>query len=127
MGSFNDSNDFERQLNKAVQGALGDRAKEYQRLIDSLGRRFRGRPVSTIKPTLQREWKRLGGSITDPELTEYATHISNGTQIKMKVGKQSGDLQGEVGPPLAHLVRSPGDRCCRRDPLTSAHDQVWEL
>ncbi len=87
MGSFN-SNDFERQLNKAVQGALGDVAKEYQRMFDSLGRRYRGRPVSTIKPVLQREWKRVnGGSITDPELTEYATHISNGTQIKMKVGK----------------------------------------
>lgn len=87
MGSFNLGNDFERQLNKAVQGALGEVAKEYQRLFDSLGRRYRGRPVSTIRPVLQREWKRLGGSITDPELTEYATHIRNGTEIKMKVGK----------------------------------------
>lgn len=87
MGSFNASNDFERQLNKAVQGALGDVAKEYQRLSDSLSRRYRGRPVATIKLVLQRECKRLGGTITDPELTEYATHISNGTQIKLKVGK----------------------------------------
>lgn len=87
MGSFNFSDDFERQLNRAVQGALGGVAKDYQRMFDSLSRRYRGRPVSTIKRVLQREWKRLGGSITDPELTEYATHISNGTKINMKVGK----------------------------------------
>ncbi len=87
MGNFNFSNDFERQLNKAVQGALGDVAKDYQRMFDSLSRRYQGRPVSIIKPVLQREWKRIGGSITDPELTEYATHISNGTHIKMKVDR----------------------------------------
>jgi len=87
MGNFNFSNDFERQLNKAVQGALGDVAKDYQRMFDSLSRRYRGRPVSSIKPVLLGEWKRIGGSITDPELTEYATHISNGTHIKMKAGR----------------------------------------
>lgn len=54
MGNFNFSNDFERQLNKAVQGALGDVAKDYQRMFDSLSRRYQGRPVSTIKPVLQR-------------------------------------------------------------------------
>jgi hypothetical protein len=87
MGSFKFSNDFERQLNKAVEGALGDVAKDYQRMFDFLSRRYQDRPVSAIKPVLQREWKRIGGSITDPELTEYATHISNGTHIKMKVGR----------------------------------------
>lgn len=79
--------DLERQLNKAVQGALGDVAADYQRMLDSLGRRYKGRPVSSIKPVLQREWKRVGGSISDPELTEYATLISNGTKIKMQVGR----------------------------------------
>ncbi len=53
-------------------------------MFDSLSRRYRDQPLSAIKPVLQREWKRIGGSITDPELSEYATHISNGTQIKMK-------------------------------------------
>lgn len=87
MSGIKISGDFERQLNKAVQGALGDLAKDYQRMLDSVGRSHRGRPVGAIKPVLQREWKRLGGNITDPELTEYATHISNGASIKMQVSR----------------------------------------
>lgn len=77
--------DFERQLNKVVNEGLRDVAKDYQRMLDSLGRRYKGRPVATIKPVLQREWKQAGGSISDPELTEYATMISNGTRITMRV------------------------------------------
>jgi len=80
--------DFERQLRKAVQDGLRDVAKDYQKMLDSLGRRYRGQSLSTIKPALQREWKRVGGGrLTEPDLTEYATAISEGTPIKMRVGK----------------------------------------
>ncbi|EKA60998.1 hypothetical protein B277_09652 [Janibacter hoylei PVAS-1] len=34
---------------------------------------------------LRRKWSRVGGSISDPELTDYATLISEGTRIQMKV------------------------------------------
>lgn len=79
--------DFERQLKKAVQDGLRDLAQDYQRMFDSLGRRYRGQPLSTIKPALQREWKRVdGGRLSDPDLTEYAAAISEGTTIKMRVG-----------------------------------------
>lgn len=56
-------------------------------MFDSLGRRYKGRRVATIKPVLQREWRWVGGSISDPELTGYATLISNGTQIKMQMSR----------------------------------------
>ena len=81
------SGDFERQLKKAVADGLRDVAQDYQRMFDSLGRRYRGRPVSTIKPALQREWRRVdGGRLSERDLTEYATAISEGTKIKMRVG-----------------------------------------
>jgi hypothetical protein len=88
MGSgfkFEMSRDFERDLKKMVQGTVKDIASDYQKMFDSLLRRYKGRPVSQIKPVLRREWARVGGSISDPELTEYATHISEGTRIQMRV------------------------------------------
>lgn len=81
-----DSRAFERDLMKAAESGVKDLAKQYERLFASLGRRYTGKPVSTIKPVLKREWARInGGSISDPELTEYATLISQGTKIQMQV------------------------------------------
>ncbi|WP_206662250.1 hypothetical protein [Propioniciclava sinopodophylli] len=54
-------------------------------MFDSLPRRYTGRPVSEIKPVLRREWSRVCGSISDPELTEYANRISEGIRIQMRV------------------------------------------
>ena len=85
MGNFKMSPGWEKELEKAVRPALKDIASDYQKMFDSLARRYKGRPVSEIKPVLRREWSRVGGSISDPELTEYATHISEGTHIQMRV------------------------------------------
>lgn len=76
---------WEKELEKAVRPALKDIASDYQKMFDSLARRYKGRPVSEIKPVLRREWSRVGGSISDPKLNEYATHISEGTRIQMRV------------------------------------------
>lgn len=85
MANFKMSPGWEKELEKAVRPALKDIASDYQKMFDSLSRRYKGRPVSEIKPVLRREWSRVGGSISDPELTEYATHISEGTHIQMRV------------------------------------------
>ena len=88
MGSgFNfNGRDFEKQVMKAAESGVRDRAKQYDRMFDSLRRRYTGRPVSEIKPVLQHEWRRVnGGSISDPELTNYASLISEGTSIRMNV------------------------------------------
>lgn len=74
----------ERELKKMIQGAVQDVAAEYQQMLDSLLRRYEGSPVAEIKPVLRREWRRIGGDISDPELTEYATFISEGTRIQMR-------------------------------------------
>jgi len=81
------SGNWERELNKMVQGAVKDVAADYQKMFDRLGRQYKGRPVAEIKPVLRREWSRLGGSLSEAELTDYATLISEGTNIKMQVGR----------------------------------------
>lgn len=81
-----DSKEFERQVMKAAESGVRDLASQYEKMLDSLRRRYTGRPVAEIKPVLKREWARInGGSISDPELTDYATLISEGTRIKMQV------------------------------------------
>ena len=88
MASFKLQQRLGGQLKEAVQGALGDVAKDYQRILDSLSRRYRGRPVSTIKPVLQREWKRVKRRQHRRPRADRGRHAhSNGTQIKMKIGK----------------------------------------
>jgi hypothetical protein len=84
---FEMSPTWERDLNKMVQGAVQDVASDYQRMLDRLGRQYEGQPVAEIKTVLRREWSRLGGTLSDPELTDYASLISEGTHIKMQVAK----------------------------------------
>lgn len=71
----------EKALEKLVQPALKEMAKEYNRDFESLARQYRGKPVDQIKPAVQRIFKKHGGKISDPELTDYAQQISNGTKI----------------------------------------------
>lgn len=62
-----------------------DLRKEMQTFFDQFTRRNKGKPVAQVKQALRREWQRdLGGSITEPELTEYARLISEGVKIKMR-------------------------------------------
>ncbi len=79
------SGNFERDLKKQVQSAVNDVTADYQRIFDDVGRRYKGRPVSQIKPALKRAVEARGGKFTDPELTRYAEHIAKGTPIKMQV------------------------------------------
>jgi hypothetical protein len=46
--------------------------------------KVKGRPVAVVKPALRRAWERDGRTITDPELTEYAAYISEGTPIRFE-------------------------------------------
>lgn len=70
--------DLEKNLKRDI-------TKDMQEFFDKLSRRYKGKPVSQVKQALSREWKReLGGSITDPELTNYAEVISGGGKIAVK-------------------------------------------
>lgn len=79
------SRHFDRELKKLVKDGGKQIARDWQKMFDSLSKRYAGKPVSTIKPVLRREWKKLGVSSSDRELTEYATLISEGTRIEVKL------------------------------------------
>lgn len=70
--------DLEKKLKRDI-------TKDIQEFFDKFSRRYKGKPVSHVKQALSREWKReLGGSISDPELTNYAQVISEGGKVKAK-------------------------------------------
>lgn len=85
MGSLKMNPNFEREMNKLVKSTLGDLAADYQKMFDRLSAQHKGRPIAQVKSVLQREWAKLGGKISDPELTGYAQAISDGTKIQIKV------------------------------------------
>lgn len=72
---------WEKQVLKAAEKGIQDKVRDSQALLDRLLDRYKGQPVSTIKPVLLREWKRSGGTMTDAEATDWATQISQGTRI----------------------------------------------
>lgn len=76
---------FEDEFRKIAQDAVKEAADDTQRMFDSLVRRYKGRSVSEIKPVLRREWARRDGTMSESELTDYATLISEGTRIQMRV------------------------------------------
>lgn len=77
---------FDKQaLDKVLKEAVKEQAKEAQALLDKLLRTYKGKPVPEVKTALLREWKRSGGKMSDAEATEWATSISEGRRIVLKV------------------------------------------
>jgi hypothetical protein len=72
---------WERDLQREITRQLNP---QLQKMFDAVYERCAGQPVSDVKAVLEREFeRRIGGSITDPELTEYATAISSGRQLRV--------------------------------------------
>ncbi len=77
---------WERQVGhmafEAVRGRL-------QPALDAVLTEYGGRPIDEIKPVLAKAWveNTPGGSITDPDLTAYATEISCGRRIVLAEGE----------------------------------------
>ena len=75
---FNDG--WEDDLNRQILAQL-------QEACDAVYRRYAGHPVDRVKDGLQREFKRRGATITDPQLTQFAEAISEGTRLRIKDGR----------------------------------------
>ena len=81
-----DSNAFRRNLNKVASEAGAKVGGKISTLLNGMSSEFAGRPVEEIKPVLQSRWRAaVGGSITDPELSEYAARIAAGETFDVKV------------------------------------------
>lgn len=72
-------------IDRVVQDAMRGAQHDLQRSFDDLGRRYRGRPVNEVKVALRDVLRRGGGNVGEPELTEWATAISEGTRIVLKL------------------------------------------
>lgn len=78
-----DEKALKRELARQAQPEMDRIAREMTREME----RLRGLPIDQIKPALQRLFARDGGSITEPELSEYAQMIHDGTRIEFKADR----------------------------------------
>lgn len=74
----------ENEFNKLARRIVKDEAKSLNSQFETLARRYNGRPVDEVKRAIAREWRRGGGSISDSELTEWATVISEGRAVRFQ-------------------------------------------
>ncbi|MDQ0701085.1 hypothetical protein [Streptomyces sp. W4I9-2] len=76
----------EKALKKVANEAGRKIAARLSTMLNGMSSEFAGRPVEEIKPVLQARWRAaVGGSITDPELSEYAAKIAAGETFDVKV------------------------------------------
>jgi hypothetical protein len=65
---------------QAVEASI----RNMQPVLDDLHRELAGQSVDVVKPRLASEWAKAGGKITDPDLTQWATAISEGRHITLE-------------------------------------------
>ncbi|GEP49158.1 hypothetical protein FVP74_07470 [Microbacterium saccharophilum] len=73
----------EDAFRKIAEEAVTNVAAEQTRDLERLRKQYAGRPVAEIKPALQALFAAYDGSITDPELSDWAQLISDNTRIEM--------------------------------------------
>lgn len=77
-----------RAVGAQVNTAVSRLARDHTAGLAALRQRYQGQPVEVIKPALVAQFKRSGGNITDPELSQWAQMISDGQSIVVKPGKE---------------------------------------
>jgi len=81
MGSRFKFND--REIKRLMNERVNEVARQYEQALAQMGLDLKGRPVEDIKPLVRARVQDLGGDITDPELTNVAIAISEGTRINL--------------------------------------------
>jgi hypothetical protein len=77
--------DWEEKIRRAAQPAVEQFAANNQPRMDALTEQYKGHPVEEIKPIVDSELRRWGGSIDgDAELTRIATAISEGQRVILR-------------------------------------------
>lgn len=80
---FDDRAMKKKMVNQGVQKMASDLTSA----LNALTGRYQGKPVEKIKPEIQRVWAKHsgGGSITDPELTQFAEQIQAGGRVTVRM------------------------------------------
>jgi hypothetical protein len=82
-----DERAFKSAVEKQAQSAIDEIAQNMTRDLARLSSEYSGHGVDEIKPVLKRMWEKDGGTLTDPELSQYAEAISNGTRIEFSADR----------------------------------------
>ncbi|WP_371099878.1 hypothetical protein [Streptomyces sp. PU_AKi4] len=77
----------DRAMKKLVNQGVQKMASDLTSALNALTGRYQGKPVEEIKPEIQRVWAKHsgGGSITDPELTQFAEQIQAGGRVEVRL------------------------------------------
>jgi hypothetical protein len=73
----------EDAFKQVAQDAVQDMAGQQNRDLEALRLHYTGRPVDEIKPALQALFAGYDGNITEPDLSDWAQLLSDGTKIEM--------------------------------------------
>jgi hypothetical protein len=80
---------FDRNaINRLANDLVAEQARKAQQMFDRLAQTHSGRPLAEVKQAVRHGWRSLGDGwdIDDPELTEYATVISEGGTVQVRSG-----------------------------------------
>jgi hypothetical protein len=70
---------WEKEVERVAKAGF---KKKVQPVFDRLTRECNGQPLDEVKAKVAREWSQAtGGTITDPDLTAYATAFSQGQRV----------------------------------------------
>ena len=76
---------WEEELSRQLQPVIQQFADDHQPDMDALTQQYAGRPVSEIKPVIEREMAIWGTSLSDDdELMRVATAISEGQRVILR-------------------------------------------
>jgi hypothetical protein len=81
-----DEGAFKREIEKQASSEVGRIARSMSRTLEAVRQQYQGRPIEEIKPALRCAIQRDGGDLTDPDLSEYARLIGDGTKIEVQPG-----------------------------------------
>lgn len=70
-------------MRRVAEDAVSKVAAQQTQDLDRLRQQYTGQPVAVIRPVLQQLFASYDGNITEPELSEWAQLLSDGTRIEM--------------------------------------------
>lgn len=81
-----DQKAFERQVKKDIEPQMRSIARNMEQVLADLTSSHQGESVEKIRPLLQVAFTEKGlKAPTEPELTTYAKHISEGIKVEVRV------------------------------------------
>ena len=81
-----DRRGLKKAVEKAAEKAGRSIASDLTRALNGLTATYQGRPLEEVKQAVQSTWAKhsAGGSITDPELTQFAEEIAAGGRVEVR-------------------------------------------